>query len=138
MTTMVGFIVLVAVMSHLAPHLSRRDIFFGVTVPPSFGADPVARAVSRRYAVEIWVLALVAIGLVATSPMPVVSGAMLLAQTLGAAVAFVKARDSVLPHAAPPSTIREAEIGARPGLPGGWPAQIGPFVILLAAAAYVA
>ena len=138
MTTMIGFIVLVALTSHLAPHLSRRDIFFGVTVPPSFRADPVARAISRRYAVEIWVLALVAIGLVATSPMPVVSGAMLLAQTFGASVAFVKARDAVIPHGAPPTRIREAEIGARPGLPGGWLAQIGPFVILLAAAAYVA
>ena len=32
MATMLGFIVLLAVTSHFAPHLSRRDIFFGVTV----------------------------------------------------------------------------------------------------------
>jgi hypothetical protein len=30
-TTMLGFIVLVAVSIHLAPQLTRRDIFFGVT-----------------------------------------------------------------------------------------------------------
>jgi len=31
---MLGFIVLVAVSIHLAPQLTRRDIFFGVTVSP--------------------------------------------------------------------------------------------------------
>ena len=32
MSTMLAFIALVAVSLHLAPHLTRRDIFFGVTV----------------------------------------------------------------------------------------------------------
>ena len=36
MATMLGFIVLVALSSYLAPQLSRRDIFFGVTVSPGF------------------------------------------------------------------------------------------------------
>jgi uncharacterized membrane protein len=137
MTTMLGYIALVAVSAHLAPHLSRRDIFFGVTVSAGFHDRPLARTVSRRYAAEVWLLALVAATLVATSPMPVVSGGMLLAQTAGAAVAFVRARDAVRPHGTVPATIREAEIGPRPGLPGGLAAQLGPFVILLASAIYV-
>lgn len=137
MATMIGFIVLVAVSSHLAPQLTRRDIFFGVTVPASFREGPVARSVSRRYAVEIWILALVAAVLVGTSPMPVVSGSMLLAQAMGASVAFMKARSAVRPHTVAPATIREAEVGPRPGLPGGLGGQLGPFVILVAAAAYV-
>lgn len=134
---MLGFIMLVALSSQLAPHIARRDIFFGVTVSPDFPHEPAARSVSRRYAMEIWFLASVAAALVGTSPMPVVSGPMLLAQTLGAFVAFVKARHAVRPYAVAPATIREAEIGPRPGLPGGVFGQVGPFLILFAAAAYV-
>ena len=87
---------------------------------------------------EIWFFAIVAAALVGTSPMPVVSGPMLLGQTIGAFVAFARARQAVRPYAVAPATIREAEIGARQGLPGGLVGQLGPFLILFAAAAYVA
>jgi uncharacterized membrane protein len=137
MPTMLGFIALVALSSHLAPYLTRREIFFGVTVPPGFRDGPVGRSVSRRYAAEVWLLALVATALVATTPMPLVSGPMLLAQTIGASVAFVHARNKVRPHAVAPATVREAAIGPRPGLPGGLIAQLGPFLILFGAAAYL-
>jgi uncharacterized membrane protein len=134
---MLGFIALVAVSYHLAPQLTRRDIFFGVTVAPGFRDTPVGRSASRRYAIEIWSLALVAAALVATAPMPVISGPMLAAQALGATVAYVKTRHTIRPYAAAPATIREAHLGPRPSLPGGLIGQIGPFLILLAAAAYV-
>jgi len=137
MPTMLMFIALVAISSNLAPYLPRRDIFFGITVSAGFRNGPVARSVSRRYAVEVWGLGLVAAALVATSPMPLLSGPMLLAQTLGASVAFVNARRAVRPYAAAPATVREAEIGPRPGLPGGMVGQIGPFLILAGAAVYV-
>jgi uncharacterized membrane protein len=137
MVTMLGFIVLVALSSHLAPQLTRRDIFFGVTVSPGFRDGPVARSVSRRYAAEIWLFACVVAALVGTSPMPLVSGPMLLAQAIGASVAFANARRAVRPYAVASATIREAEIGPRPGLPGGLVWQLGPFLILFAAAAYV-
>jgi hypothetical protein len=119
MSAMFGFIVLVALSSHVAPQLTRRDIFFGVNVSPEFRDGRVARSVSRRYATEIWFMALVAGALVVTSPMPLVSGPMLLGQAIGASVAFVKARHTVRPHAVLPAMVREAEIGPRPGLPGG-------------------
>lgn len=134
MATMIGFILLVAVSSHLAPTLTRRDIFFGVTVSPVFRAGPVARSVSRRYATEVWLLAGVAAALVGTSPMPLISGSMLFAQTIGASVAFAKTWSTVRPYAVTPTTIREAEIGPRARLPGGLVGQLGPFLILLAAA----
>jgi uncharacterized membrane protein len=138
MATMLAFIVLVGISSHLAPYVSRRDVFFGVTVPSSFRDGTEARAVSRRYAAEVWGLAAIAALLVVTSPMPSVSGPMLLAQTIGASVAYVRAWARVRPHAAVPATVREAAIGPREGLPGGLLGQLGPFLILLAAAAYVA
>jgi uncharacterized membrane protein len=134
---MLGFVLLVAVSCHLAPHLTRREIFFGVTVASSFRDDPAARSISRRYAVEVWLLAAAAALFVGTSPMPVVSGPMLLAQSVGAFVAFVRARDAARPYAVAPAMIREAEIGPRPGLPGGFIGQIGPFLILLATAVYL-
>ena len=138
MGTMLGFIALVALSAQLAPYATRRDIFFGVTVSSSFREGAEARAISRRYAAEVWALAAVAALLVGTSPMPTVSGAMLLAQTIGASVAYLQAWDRVRPHAAVTATVREAAIGPRERLPGGLLGQLGPFLILLAAAAYVA
>lgn len=138
MNTMLGFIALVAISSHLAPYLTRREIFFGVTVSRTFREGPLARKVSRQYAVEVSLLAAVAAVIVATSAMPFVSGGMLLGLTMGASVAFAKAWSAVRPHAAVPTTIREAAIGPRDGLPGGIVGQLGPFLILFAAAAYVA
>jgi uncharacterized membrane protein len=138
MSTMLGFIALVAISSHLAPHVTRRDIFFGATVSRGFREGPLARKVSRRYAVEVWLLAMVAAAIVVTSPMPLVSGGMLLGQTIGASLAFARAWSAVRPHLAVPTTIREAAIGPRDGLPGGIVGQLGPFLILFAAAAYVA
>lgn len=135
---MLGFIALVAACAHLAPQLTRPDIFFGVTVSPGFRASPAARSIARRYALEIWLLAGIAAAIVATSPMPLVSGSMLLGQTIGASIAFVRASSAVRPHASPAATIREAAIAPRERLPGGLLGQLGPFLILLAAAAYVA
>ena len=91
MSTMLGFIALAAVSLHLAPLLTRRDIFFGVTVPVGFRDGHLARTVSRRYATEIWILATIAAAIVVTSPMPVVSGSMLVGQSLGASFAFARA-----------------------------------------------
>jgi uncharacterized membrane protein len=135
---MLGFIVLVALSSYLAPQMTRREIFFGVTISPGFRDGPAARSVSRRYAMEVWGLALAAALLVGTSPMPVISGPMLVAQTVGGLVAFSRARQAIRPHARAPATIREAEIGPREEqLPGGRIGQLGPFLILLATAVYV-
>jgi hypothetical protein len=86
MGTMLGFIALVAISPHLAPYLTRREIFFGVTVSRSFREGPLARMVSRRYAVEVWLLAATAAAIVVTSPIPFVSGGMLLGLTVGASV----------------------------------------------------
>jgi uncharacterized membrane protein len=137
MELMLTLIAFTALSSHLAPRLTSPDVFFGVTVAPAFRDRPVARSVSLHYAVEIWVLALVAGVFVATSNAPLLSVPVLLTQGLGAAVAFAKARYTLLPYAATPTTVREAEIAPRPSLPGGILGQLGPFVILLAAAVYI-
>jgi hypothetical protein len=78
MNTMLGFVALVAISSHLAPYLTRQEIFFGVTVSRTFREGPLARRVSRQYAIEIWLLAIAGGGFVVIAPMPFVSGGMLL------------------------------------------------------------
>jgi uncharacterized membrane protein len=137
MGPVLGFVIIVAAFANLAPYLTRRDIFFGVTVDPGFRDTPVARRVARRYAFEVWALAAVICLLVATSTSPELSAPVALTQTLGASVAFAIARSTVLPHAAVPSAVREAEIAPPPSLPGGLLAQAGPFLILLASAVYL-
>jgi len=138
MTIMLAFIAIVAATSHSAPYLTRRDIFFGVTIAPGFRDSTAARRVSRQYAIEIWLFAGALIAFVVTSPMPVVSGGMLLTQSVAGTIAFMRARNAVRPHAVVPSTVREAAIGPRDSLPGGILGQLGPFLILAAATAYVA
>lgn len=135
MATMLAFIAFTAVSSHLAPRLGSRDILFGVTLAPGLRDGPVARMVSRRYVVEIWLLAMIIASLVASSGE--VAASVLLTQIFGAAIAFANARHSLLPYAAAAATVREAEIAPRPSLPGGLIGQLGPFAILLIAAIYV-
>ncbi len=137
MAANLAFIVLVAALAHAAPYMTRRDIFFGVTIAPAFRDGGIARRAARRYALEVWALAAVIGVLVATSPSPELSAPVALTQTLGASVAFAIARSTVLPHAAAPSAVREAEIAPRPSLPGSILAQVGPFLILLVSALYV-
>lgn len=135
---MLVFVALVAVGTHLAPHVTRGDILFGVTVVPGFAESVAGRRISRQYAIEVWLLAAAAALVVMTSSFPSVSGTMLLAQSLGASVAFVRARNRVRPHAARPATVREAVIGPSEAMPGGVIGQLGPFLLLVATAAYVA
>ena len=68
--------------------------------------------------------------------MPLVSGPMLLAQTMGASVAFLNARRKVRPHASANDTPGSCDRPAA-GSPGGLVAQLGPFLIVCGAAAYV-
>ena len=131
-------IALFAALSHLAPQLTRQDIFFGVTIAPGFRHERTARMVSRRYTREVWLLALMAAVLVGTSRAPLLSVPVLAAQGFGAFVAFAKARRALLPYAAAPTALREAELAPRPPLPGGAVGQLGPFAIVLASAAHVA
>jgi uncharacterized membrane protein len=136
--TVLAFVVLVALICQLAPRLARPELFFGVTVRPGFPERPEARAIARGYASAIWFMALVAGALVATDPAPLASGPVLLGQMLGASLAFVRAHRAARPFSVRPAAVREADLGTRPSLPGGILVQAGPFLLLLAAAVYVA
>jgi uncharacterized membrane protein len=55
-------LVLTAVLSLILPAAARRDIFFGVTVPPNTRSTPEGRRISRLYTVGVVALALLGVG----------------------------------------------------------------------------
>jgi uncharacterized membrane protein len=131
-----------ALLMHFLPLCTRPDVFFAVTVEPSFRRTPEAARILRRYRIEVWFHAFVATGVIMIVNL---SGAAVLLPVgvwyilLGATAALVRARALVLPHAVSPSPVREATLTPRrPGLPGGPVALIGPFAIIASAAVVLA
>ncbi len=131
------------VLFHLLPRLSRPEIYFAVTVPPSFRNTNDALRILRRYRLGVWIHTLIPMGLLLAGssrnrlalflfPLAIVW------QIAGWLVAFLAARRDALAFAVAPSTIREAEVAPRrASLPGGPLLQIGPLAVLAAAALYV-
>lgn len=139
--TISGMAILNTALFWFMPGLTRRDLYFAVTVPPGFRDQLQGRSILRRYRVELIlfsVLALVAfvagiawfgVGLVSTGQ---------LIQVTASFIAFYRARLRVLPYAVPPTTIREAELHDHNRIiPGGWLAALGPFVLLFVCATYL-
>ena len=123
------------------PRMSRRELFFSVTVPADFPGGETARPILRRFdarvvGVTLATEAVVAWG-VGTSRLWPALGALIL-QLAGCFWAFLAAHKAVIPHAVAPTTVREAALAPRPIRPvGGWLLQLTPFGILCAAAAYL-
>jgi uncharacterized membrane protein len=136
-------VALVGLLFLLMPGLTRPDVFFAITVEPAFRATAEGRratAVYRAVSLASSALALAVLGLAVRSharePWAVFG---LLPQLLGTTGGFLIARQLVRPHAAPPATTREAVVTPRrDALPGGWPLQSVPFMVLAAVSALVA
>lgn len=134
-------VLLIAAIAWVMPALTRPDLYFAVTVAPAFRSAPEGIAILRRYRREVAVHAVIGGALLA--------GCALAARPLAAYVgvvwlgagwfaAFFRARGRVRPHAAPPTTVREAATRPRAAnLPGGWALQLGPFAALAATAVYL-
>jgi len=132
--------VITTVIALLTPRFSRPDLFFAITVSSSFQQTPAGRAILRRYYTVVVVVSLIAsslIALVSFRSLPLKLTGLLgltFVQMLGWFAAFLVARHHTMPHHLEPSAEREAELRPREtSLPGGWLAQVGPFVILGAA-----
>ncbi|MGD1083909.1 MAG: DUF5808 domain-containing protein [Verrucomicrobiota bacterium] len=128
-----------AVAALFTPRLSRPDLFFAVTVNPSFRQSPAGREILRRYdrcVVIVAVVALLLVGFVQLGTPALVKfgllGPMFL-ELAGWFGAFLAARRRAMPYHEEPTAQREAALRPREvSLPGGWPAQAGPFLILAA------
>jgi uncharacterized membrane protein len=119
------------------PRLTRPDLFFAVTVNPSFRQSPDAREILRRYdrsVVLVALLALVLVGFIQIgTPLLVMVGLLgpVVVELAGWFAAFIAARRRAIPHHVEPAALREAALQPRQvSLPGGWSAQAGPFLIL--------
>lgn len=124
----------------ITPRLTRPDLFFAVTVKPSFRASSEGAHILRLYNWLVLALALPALAPLVClrffrlSPLLGLLGPALL-ELAGCFAAFLVARGQTLPHHVEPSTGREALLSPRKvSLPGGWLAQAGPFLLLMAAA----
>ncbi len=131
------------ILLHLVPRLSRPEIYFSITVPPSFRNTSDALRIFRRYHLWVSLHTLIAIALVlgASSlgrPVFFLFPIAIAWQTAGWLLAFLAARRDVRPFAVAPSTVREAEVAPRRAeLPGGLLLQLGPFAILASTALYL-
>jgi uncharacterized membrane protein len=132
---------LLPLIFHWMPLWRHNDIWFGVTVAPGYTDGPEARAVLHRFRIAIWLLALAAVILAALAASTYLPWALPVAMTLeigGALAAFVHARRQTLPRAVRPGPRSASLTSAPEGFPGGIAAALVPFVILGAAALYLA
>ncbi len=132
--------ILSALAHWFMPRLTRPDLYFAVTVTPDFRDSAEGRFVLRRYRrglIGVSAVALSLLGALAlTAALPLAPLALLL--QLGAYFGvFYRARRFVLPHTVAPTTVREAQVGRRARVPGGWMIASGPFALLVACAGYL-
>ncbi|MGC4106189.1 MAG: DUF1648 domain-containing protein [Thermomicrobiales bacterium] len=122
------------------------DVFFAVTVSPAFPASAEGGQIRRQYQRRVVLAGCVAIALV-LSLFPFLSpaakailGAAAMLGLLGVLFwAFFSGRRQVLPHAAAQTTVREAGLSPRHGLPIGSAALFaGPFLVIAAASLFLA
>jgi uncharacterized membrane protein len=134
----IAVVALLSVFFYVIPTLSRRSLFFAVTVDPEFRATPDASHILHGYRVGVILNALIALALAVIAMWihivwlaPV--GVYWIA--IGNYLAFLHGHKAAMAHRVRPSSSRVAElVPRREHLPGGWFAQIGPFLLLLAAA----
>ena len=136
-----GIAILNAVLFWFMPRLTRRDLYFAVTVAPGFRDEPEGKSMLRRYRTEL-VIGCIAAFIVFVAGFAwfgiKFAPAGILIQVAASFIAFYRARQRALPSAVPPTTIREAELRNHDWIiPGGWIAAAGPFILLAAFAAYL-
>lgn len=132
--------VLIAGLLWLMPRLTRPDLYFSVTVAPGFRDGLEGASILRRYRAEIVAVSVLALACLAACSLGTAfrfTPLVLVAQLAASFLVFYRARARVLPHAAAPTSIREAEPFRPRRIPGGWVAACGPFILLAACAGYL-
>src|SRR6266446_5455909 len=120
--TIGGIAILNAVLFWFMPRLTRRDLYFAVTVAPAFRDEPEGRSILGRYRAElIFFSALALAAFVAGTARLCVgfvsTGTFL--QLVASFIAFYRARQRVLPHAVAPTSLVPSQnaVAVRRGLP---------------------
>jgi uncharacterized membrane protein len=134
-----GFAILHAVVFWFLPGLTRRDVYFAVTVDPGFRDEPDGRAILHRYRIELALFSALVFAAVfegiRQSGIAFMPLGMVLVRA-GPFAGFYLARKRVMRYAVAPTTIREADLGRRDRcVPGGKLLALGPFLPIAACAA---
>jgi uncharacterized membrane protein len=134
----IAIVALVSFFFCMLPYLSRTSVFFAITVNPEFRESPEARHIVHSFRVVVILNAVIAIALTAIS---IWARLIWLAPVgvfwlvIGNYFAFLHGRKATMSHRVKPSTVRVAEIAPRrERMPGGWFAQITPFLLFVIAA----
>ncbi len=117
----------------LIPVLTRRDLFFAVTVSPSFPATAEGRGILASFRREVLahtVIAAVGGFLLARLGWAMMAPLMSAWLLVGFLHAFLRSRRRARAHAVAPPSQYEASLEPRDPLPGGRPVQMGPFVLI--------
>jgi uncharacterized membrane protein len=128
--SMITLLVLGA-FSILAPFLTPRRYYFGLTVAPGFPESEAGRAIRRGYVSAVAIATALAAALVAVLPQAAPAAAMFLVP-LTACVAFFHARSRVQRDSTPAVLVREAEISRAPERLPLWTLLALPPVAILA------
>jgi hypothetical protein len=129
---------LVVALAMLAiPHITRRDLLFGVTVPEGFRATEAGLRALRIYRLQIIIAAVLSVLAILAVPDPrLLAVAALLLTAVGIA-AFVAQNRELKPYAIQPPLVREATVGPPEPLP--WFTWLGilPLLLLAGSAMYL-
>lgn len=133
-----GFVQLFVAAATLAiPHITHRDLLFGVPVPPGFRLTETGRKALAQF--RVWVAIPAALGLLVLFLFP--GSPIDIAGTLGTAAAgitaFVLLNRKLQPFAIQPAPARQTTLGPLEPLPWFVWLGFGPLVLLAAVAAYV-
>ena len=131
-----GTVVILATFGIMAPYLTPRRYYFGLTVAPGFRESDTGRAIRRVYNVAIAIAAISAAALMIS--LPETAPVTMLLLPVAACIAFFYARSRVQSYSSPAVPVREAEISRRPErLPLWTLLALPPFAIPAIVAAYL-
>lgn len=134
-------ILLAGIFFHFVPELTRHDLFFAVTVDQGyFRRSEEARRILRQFQTAAWIHTAVGLAIVFAGTatkhvfVPLIG---ILWQGAGITIAFLRARQQVMPHAVAQTPHREAALAQRQTGGAYWILQIVPFAILCACGLYL-
>jgi uncharacterized membrane protein len=129
------FVVALALLA--IPHVTPRDLLFGVPVPDGFPSTEAGRATLRSYRLLIAIPTAVGLLAMALFPSPLVDVAAVLVTTVVGITGFVAQNRKLKPFAIQPPLARDTTLSPPEPLP--WFTWLGifPLLLLAGAAAYL-
>jgi uncharacterized membrane protein len=137
MTFWIAMVLLIGALNCAMPHLTRRDIFFSVTVTPQFRETAEARQILASYQRSVIIVTATALVLVISAVRTggeLLGAGLLMLQLLAALGVFVIANRRTLAYQTSASTAREASLEPQPRMPGLTLVLLGPYLLLGCAA----